>query len=129
MAHDFTRFPDLTTNQMQFYYFESPHRQITEDFWGRCVEVHDGDTAHIKWSERDELVRVRFAGVDAPELNEPRGHESRDWMKNRIEGRYVHVALEPERTDKFGRILGRVFEAGSDVGLELIAFGYAEVFA
>ena len=32
MPHDFINYPELTNNQMNFYYFESPHKQITENF-------------------------------------------------------------------------------------------------
>ena len=32
MAHDFKKWPELRNSQMALYYFESPHRQITEDF-------------------------------------------------------------------------------------------------
>ena len=39
MAHDFKLFPELTNAQMDLYYFESPHRQITEDFIGKVVKV------------------------------------------------------------------------------------------
>jgi len=48
MAHDFKKFPELTNNQMQIYYFESPHKQITEDFKARVVDVHDGDTIKVE---------------------------------------------------------------------------------
>ena len=48
MAHDFKTFPELTNNKMEIYYFESPHRQILEDFEGEVVKVTDGDTIHVK---------------------------------------------------------------------------------
>ena len=69
MVHDFKLFPELTNSQMQFYYFDSPHRQITEDFWGEVVKITDGDTIHVKWSEREKPIRVRFIDTAAPELD------------------------------------------------------------
>jgi len=53
MAHDFKRFPELTNNQMNLYYFDSPHQQIAEDFDAKVVNVHDGDTVRLEVSWRD----------------------------------------------------------------------------
>ena len=51
MAHDFKNFPELTNRQMQVYYFESPHKQVTEDFRGRVIKVTDGDTIRVEWED------------------------------------------------------------------------------
>ena len=32
MVHDFKAFPELTNSQMDLYYWDSPHKQITDDF-------------------------------------------------------------------------------------------------
>ena len=39
MPHDFKRFPELTNSQMDFYYDDSPHPQITEDISVRVIKV------------------------------------------------------------------------------------------
>ena len=63
MAHNFKLFPELTNNQMQFYYFESPHRQIIEDFRAKVVQVTDGDTIRVKWDERKFDFPTNFSSL------------------------------------------------------------------
>jgi len=70
MAHDFKRFPELTNRQMNLYYFESPHKQITQDFVAKVVKVTDGDTIRVKWEDRDFDFPIRFIDIAAPELDE-----------------------------------------------------------
>ena len=53
MAHDFKQFPELTNSQMVMYYFQSPHKQITEPFEAKVVKVTDGDTIRVLWAERE----------------------------------------------------------------------------
>ena len=129
MAHDFKRFPELTNNQLQFYYFDSPHRQITEDFWGDVVKITDGDTIHVKWSEREKPVVVRFIDTAAPELDEEGGLESAAWLKEQIFGEYVQVGINPNlRVEKWGRILGRINLMGIDINSMSMDFGHSVPF-
>lgn len=125
MAHDFKRFPELTNNQMQSYYFDSPHKQITEDFTARVVKVHDGDTVSVHWSGRDFDFPIRLAALAAPELNEAGGHEAQKWLKDRIEGKNVDIRLTPQRVEKWGRLLAHVYESGINVAEEEIQNGLA----
>ena len=130
MSHDFKLFPELTNSQMQFYYFDSPHRQITADFWGTVTKITDGDTIHVKWRERDKPVVVRFIDTDAPELDEEGGLESRSWLEKQIMGEYVQIQIEPKlRVGKWGRIIGRVINFGMDINRMSMDFGFAKEFA
>ncbi len=129
MAHDFKRFPELTNSQMQFYYFQSPHRQITEDFEGKVVDVHDGDTIKVKWSEREKPVIVRLLGIAAAELDEIGGKESQSWLEEQILGEYIQVKIEPKlRVEKWGRILGNIISFGMNINQLSIESGYSDVF-
>ncbi len=126
MAHDFKRFPELTNGQMAIYYFESPHKQITEDFLAEVVNVHDGDTISVRWQERDFNFRVRFANLAAPELNEEGGHEAQSWLEERILGKEVLILVNPNnRVEKWGRLLGTIIHQGLDVAEEEIMRGLA----
>ena len=129
MAHDFKLFPELTNSQMQFYYFESPHRQITEDFEGKVVKITDGDTIHVKWSEREKPVVVRFIDTQAPERDEEGGRESARWLERQIMNEYVRVQIEPKlRVGKWGRIIGRIIHFGIDINSSSIDNGFAVPF-
>ena len=130
MSHDFKRFPELTNSQMQFYYFDSPHRQITEDFMGEVVKITDGDTIHVKWSEREKPVVVRFIDTAAPELDEEGGLKSAKWLERQIMGEYVRIQMEPKlRVGKWGRIIGRIIHMGIDINQMSIEAGMAVPFS
>ena len=130
MVHDFDRFPELTNGQMAIYYFESPHKQITEDFLAEVVNVHDGDTISVRWQERDFNFRVRFANLAAPELNEEGGHEAQSWLEERILGKEVLILVNPKnRVEKWGRLLCTIIQGGFDVAQEEVMLGLAKSWA
>jgi len=111
---------------MNFYYFESPHTQITEDFSGIVVDVHDGDTIKVKWAQREKPINVRMNGIGAPELDEEGGIESRNWLTSRLLNNTVDILIdEDNRVGKWGRIIGTVICQGMDVNQESIAFGFS----
>ena len=126
MAHDFKRFPELTNNQMNLYYFDSPHQQITEDFDAKVVKVHDGDTITLEVSWRDFTFPLRMSNLLAPELNETGGIRSRDKLKDIVEGSTVEIIMNKmNRVGKYGRLLGEVRHKGFDVGNQMIEEGFA----
>ena len=128
MAHDFVNFPELTNSQMDIYYWESPHKQITENFIAKVVKVHDGDTITLRWEERDFDFPLRFLDTDAPEMNAG-GRESRDWLRDKILNEEVEILINPkQRVGKFGRLLGKVFFAGMDINEESIMMGMSKPF-
>ena len=121
--HDFKNFPELTNNQMGRFYFDSPHKQITEDFNAKVVKVIDGDTVRVKWEERSFDFPVRLANLAAAELDESGGLESAKWLAERILGQEVDIILTPERVEKWGRILGYVVHNGINMSEESTMFG------
>ena len=106
MSHDFKRFPELTNNQMRFYYHESPHKQITRNFRAKVEKVIDGDTLKLSWEERDFNFELRIINIDSKELGEG-GEDAKEFLKDMIEGDLVDVLIDPNnRTEKWGRLLG-----------------------
>ncbi len=129
MGHDFKRFPELTNNQMQFYYFESPHTQIVEDFLAKVIKVHDGDTITVRWQERDFDFPVRLANIQAPELNEG-GASSQSWLESLIKDEEVEILINPKnRVGKWGRILGEVLHRGMNLNELSLQEGHSVPFA
>ena len=129
MVRDWKNFPELRNSEMVMYYFQSPHKQILEDFRANVVKVIDGDTIRVKWAERDFEFRVRFLGTDAPELNERGGLESKAWLEGRLLGQDVDIEIDSaNRVGKFGRILGKIRHGGFDVNEESIRMGWAKPF-
>lgn len=123
--HDFVNFPELTNSQMQLYYFESPHKQIFEDFRAKVVKVQDGDTITLRWEERDFDFPVRISNIAAPEMNEG-GKDARSWLEGKILNTEVDILVNPDnRVEKWGRLLGKVMFKGMDIGEEEIFAGKA----
>ena len=113
--HDFKNFPELTNSQMQVYYFESPHKQITEDFTATVVKVTDGDTVRVEWKDRDFTFPIRLSNLAAPELDEGGGEESQSWLEAQVLGKEVDVLLSKQRVEKWGRLLADIMIAGASM--------------
>ena len=129
MAHDFKRFPELTNNQMQFYYFDSPHKQIVDSFTATVKRVKDGDTIELEWQERDFKFPLRLAYIAAPELKEQGGIASQKWLESELLNEEVDIIIDKfNRVGKWGRLLGRVLFRGMDMGQESLIKGYSIKF-
>ncbi len=125
MPHDFKRFPELTNRQMEIYYFDSPHKQITEDFIGKVVKVTDGDTIRVEVDFRDFNFPIRLARIAAPELDENGGIESQSWLEDLILGEEVDVKLTKQRVEKWGRLLAEIIFMGINMGRMSIDTGHS----
>jgi endonuclease YncB( thermonuclease family) len=85
---------------------------------GLCRAI-DGDTL------RCGRERVRLARIDAPELSEPKGRESADWLKLLIDDRRVTCVISGR--EKYGRLLGECFAGeGPSLSDQLLERGLAE---
>lgn len=128
MAHDFKTQPELSNSQMQFYYWTSPFRQITESFDAKCVKVTDGDSIRVKTNFRDFDFPIRFARINAPELNAG-GRESGNWLRSQILNENIRVEINPDnRTGKFGRIIGEVNHRGINMNEASLRGGFSNDF-
>lgn len=61
--------------------------------------VIDGDTIVLTTGER-----VRFIGVDAPEIGEPGADEATDFVRERVDGQTVWLSSSGADLDRFGRL-------------------------
>lgn len=66
---------------------------------------------------------MRIAGIDAPERTQPFANVSRRALRDTIENREVRV--EAIKADGYGRVVGRVFVGGRDIGLDQLDRGLA----
>ena len=66
--------------------------------------VHDGDTVRVVYE--GQSIRVRLMGIDAPELEQPRGEDSRDYLKALTAST---VYIEPAGHDQYGRMLATLW--------------------
>ena len=94
--------------------------QVVERFTGKVVRVSDGDTCDVEKAD-GATVRIRIYGVDAPELAQEFGKESRKYLDRRIFRQSVTV--EKFYDDQYGRCVGRILLDGQDLALELLREG------
>jgi endonuclease YncB( thermonuclease family) len=90
--------------------------------YGRTVAVTDGDTIKVLTAE-NQLLRIRIAWIDAPEMSQPFGYRAKQAMSALVFGK--DVELRPHTTDRYGRLVAMVFVDGTDTGLELVKQGLA----
>ncbi len=77
-------------------------------------------------TERREEVRIRLAAIDTPESGQPYGSRARQILSDLAFGKAVQVAVQD--TDRYGRMVGRVFAGALDVNAEMARRGAAWVF-
>ena len=97
---------------------------------GVVVKVVDGDTIYVRLGDRIE--KIRYIGVNTPELHhptrgeEPGGREARDANRRLVAGRHVRVELDVQSRDRYGRLLAYVWIGSVMVNAELVRQGYAQ---
>ena len=88
----------------------------------RIEMINDGDTVTCLDTEGRQ-VRVRLVGIDAPELNQPKGHEARAVLLAKLAGGVVRV--EGDARDQHGRVLGTLRLDDRNINREMVASGWA----
>lgn len=89
---------------------------------GRVVGVADGDTITVLGAGNRQ-TRVRLQGIDAPESRQAFGQASKRNLSDLVFDK--QVVVEYEKTDSYGRTLGKVVAFGRDVNLEQVRAGLA----
>jgi endonuclease YncB( thermonuclease family) len=89
---------------------------------GRIVGVVDGDTVDLL-TDSKQLIRVRLAGIDAPERRQPFGSVAKKVLSELVFSK--PALLEGEKKDRYGRLIAKVIVGGQDANLRLVRLGYA----
>jgi len=89
---------------------------------GRVVKVADGDTVTVL-DVSNTQHRIRLEGIDAPESHQDFGTQSKKNLSSLIFGRDVTVVYD--KTDRYGRLVGKILLDGKDINLEQIKAGLA----
>ena len=108
-----------------FYFFSSIFF-LTNNLYASHVTVVDGDT--IKLGD----VKIRFSGIDAPEINQTCvasegkvacGEISRDILISKVTNN--KISCTDEGKDFYGRVLGECFVNGESLSRYLVREGFA----
>jgi endonuclease YncB( thermonuclease family) len=92
------------------------------------VAIADGDTLTARCGEPGayEQVKVRIAGIDAPEKAQPFGQRSKEALSDLC---FREAAtINPTTRDRYGRTVAEVQCKGQDVGETQVSAGMAWVF-
>jgi len=84
---------------------------------GTVTHVRDGDTIEVI------KIPIRLNGVSAPELKEPLGHASKQFMLDLVDDKNVRCKLTGVKT--YDRFVGTCYLDGKDIGAVVIAAGLA----
>lgn len=87
------------------------------------VKVTDGDTIQVMLN--GELVKVRYIGIDTPEMDEPLGPLASGFNSSLLESSQVILIRDESETDRFGRMLAYVIANNRFVNYELVRSGWA----
>jgi len=87
---------------------------------GRVVGVADGDTLTVLDATNTQH-KIRLSGIDSPEKKQPFGQVCKQSLSDLAYGRTV--AVEANKLDRYGRMIGKVLVDGEDVNLEQVRRG------
>ena len=85
--------------------------------------VIDGDTVELL-----DGRRVRYLGIDTPEIGERYYEEASDRNRELVGGKTVELQCGNRDEDVYGRLLRYVYIEGVFVNAELVAEGYARAY-
>ena len=94
------------------------------DLTGKVIHIADGDNLTVIIN--NEWVRVRLAGIDAPETNQPFGTRSRQSLTDLCF--WEKVTVSPKGKDQYGRMFAKVRCGDVDAGEEQVRRGMAWVY-
>jgi endonuclease YncB( thermonuclease family) len=97
----------------------------------RVSRVIDGDSIKVKIDGME--VPIRLVGIDAPELGrkknepgQPYGRKATKYFASLVLNKTI--TIKEYGADRYGRILGVVFVNGTNVNLQMVKAGLAEVY-
>lgn len=91
-------------------------------FQARVVGITDGDTLTVL-DEQNQQHTIRLAEIDAPERGQPWGDRSRQALSTMVFSKTVSV--QQSDTDRYGRVVARLFADGHDVNRAMVEEGHA----
>jgi len=92
-------------------------------YLAEVTHVHDGDSLWVQPLDGGRRQRLRLDGIDAPEICQAAGKDSRDRLAALVWRRQVMVEVTGQ--DRYRRTLARVWLGPDDVQAQLVTEGWA----
>ena len=89
------------------------------------IRVIDGDTVIGK--SNDTEIKIRLSEIDAPEMNQPFGLNSKECLSNLVK-KNNNLQFKSNGRDGYGRSLGWLVTDGKNLNYEMIKQGCAWVY-
>jgi len=97
----------------------------SEQLFGIVTKVADGDTVTL--NAEGTIHKIRLSEIDTPERNQPYGLTTRAVLSSLLLGKQVEVKIV-KNSDRYGRVIGRIFIDEEDVSAYMIEMGHAMVY-
>ena len=88
------------------------------------IRVVDGDT--IRAEAKGKEIKIRLVEIDAPEMNQPFGAQSKNFLNRLLYEKDVTLISQGE--DRYGRTLGEIYANGESANTLMIKSGFAWVY-
>lgn len=92
--------------------------------------VHDGDTMRVRSLELKTVLKIRFACIDAPELKQPLGEESRNHLRSLVKRGDNKVKVQAITVDRYGRTVAQLWNNHGLINSQMagagMAYGYEQ---
>lgn len=97
-----------------------------ESFEAKVVEIMDGDTVGALRIDTRGYVKIRLAEIDAPEKAQAFGNQSKKSLSDLVFSKVVRVNVQT--TDRYGRLVARLYAGETDVNAAQLRAGLAWVY-
>jgi endonuclease YncB( thermonuclease family) len=88
------------------------------------TKVIDGDTIEVRQEKRN--YKVRLSEIDAPEINQRFGTESKNFLASLILNKEIELIYITE--DRYGRIVAKIYKDNKDINRSMVRSGLAWVY-
>lgn len=96
------------------------HSQKIKSFEAEIISCHDGDTCKAKY--KNEKIKIRFSGIDAPEIKQPEGKLSKKYLNDTLMGKTVQLECDGKSYD---RVTCLVYLSGVEINQQMVDKGFA----
>ena len=90
------------------------------------ISFIDGDS--LRGIYKNELIKIRLAEIDAPELKQSFGLDSKNCLINLIQESNNEVFFKFKEKDRYDRHVGWIYSKNLDINLEMVKKGCAWVY-
>ena len=86
---------------------------LSSTFDGKIIKIIDGDTVYFQANNDDDYKKLRLVGIDAPEMKQPFGYQSKQCLANLINNKHVQIISFGE--DRYKRTLAKILIEKIDI--------------